>query len=94
MSQSVFQVTRNIQTLSDLHSKKYHPEGLAQVGSEYTYGQMHVYLTYKAAQLISKRQNNAASSSATRPPRACVIAQQYSTGIFVSLLFHSRTEFL
>jgi hypothetical protein len=47
MSQTVLQVTRNTQTLSDLRSKKCRPEGWAQGGSEYTYGQMHVYLTYK-----------------------------------------------
>jgi len=31
MSQTAFQVTRKTQALSDLRSKKYHPEGLAQV---------------------------------------------------------------
>ena len=46
-SQMILQVTRNTQTLSDWRSKKYHPEGWAQVGSEYTYGKMHVHLTYK-----------------------------------------------
>jgi hypothetical protein len=52
MSQKVFELTRNKHTLSDLRNN-YFPESPAQVGSEYTYGQMHTRCGRKVTRLAT-----------------------------------------
>jgi len=47
---------------------------------------------YKEVQLKNKFQNNGARSAAAYPPRACVVAQQYSSTTLISLRCHSRKE--
>jgi hypothetical protein len=51
-----------------------------------------MYVIYKLAQLNPKLQYPGTWSVALQPPTACVIAQQYSSATFVSLLFYYRKE--
>jgi hypothetical protein len=59
----------------------------AQVGTEYTHGQLYVYIQGSPVEIQTPAHWKLSGRLA-----ACVIAQQYSSSVFVSLRSHSERE--
>ena len=64
------------------------PKGLAQVANVYAHGELYGARICKGVQLKSKSQHPGGAQHDRFA--VCVIAQQYSSVIFVSLRFHFR----
>ena len=76
----------------NLHSESSSAKSnFGQVGTEYTCGQICMYIEDSPAEIITPNTSGSDGPQQDRPA-ACVIIQQYSSAIYVRLRFHSSRQ--